>query len=621
MLQSQNNSPSFFKMLSTEISDLWRNMRFDWQKMSAEMSNNLKKARYAKIDYVVMPLSGRFPERDAPPLSFIQRQLPLSNSPALSIEKLMRRFKAIEEAENVSGVLLILQGVGGGLGSLQSIRQGIERLKEAGKRIVVYTTALGTGHYFLATAANEIIVPPSATFDVMGFHSSVSFYKELLDKLGVEVTGFQISPYKNAVDPYTKSDMSPEFEEMANWLLDERYEMLVTAVSQGRNMSIEQVKEIIDTAPLSANEALAHGLVDHLGYEDQLEQILGRKEQDEISSEEELELSEHQPKNDEVKEGEEEEDTNFSLMLWEKAAPFLTEKPKRRHRKYIGVVTLEGAIIRGKSQDSPIDLPIPLIGGGSSGDLTLTAVLRQAMESDNMAALIFFVNSPGGDALASDIIGREISRIAEKIPVVVYMGDVAASGGYYVSAISNHIVAQSGTITGSIGVVSAKPSLDAVNEKLGITQVDLSRGQNSGLYTSTKALTDAQKMKFFEGIEEVYRQFKEVVSRGRDIPFDELDPICLGRVWTGRQALDHRLVDSLGNFQDAIQVAAELADLPRGELDEVNVRNIYGKGAAYQLPKSLETAEFLTSLLSRKKLMTLLNRPLMVMPFDVDFFE
>ncbi|MEM7332981.1 MAG: signal peptide peptidase SppA [Chloroflexota bacterium] len=621
MSEIQNSSPSFFKLLTKEISDLWRDVRFDWQRTTVNLSNSIKRARFPKIDYVVMPLFGGLPERDAPPLSFIQRQLPINNTPSLSVETLMRRFKAIEESENVSGVLLNLQGIGGGLATFQSVRQGIVQLKEAGKTVVVYTTTLSLGHYFLAVAADKIIIPPSASFDVLGFHGSLSFYKDLLDKFGVELEGFQISPYKSAVDPYTKSDISPELEEMTNWLLDERYDLLVTAVSQGRNMSVETVKSLIDNAPMSANEALANGLVDHLGYEDQLEEILSGKHIDspenEINEDVVTETEEASDEDD----IESDEETAVQLMLWNKAAPFLTEKPKRRHRKFVGIVSLEGAIMRGRSQDSPINLPIPIVGGGTSGDLTLTAVLRQAIENDNIAALVFFVNSPGGDALASDIIGREIGRIAEKIPVVIYMGDVAASGGYYVSAISNHIVAQAGTITGSIGVVSAKPTLDGVNEKLGITQVEISRGENSGIYSSTKALTESQKEKFFDNIKEIYRQFKEVVSRGREIPFDDLDPICLGRVWTGRQALEHNLVDSLGSIQDAIEIAAELAELPMGEHDQVSVRNIYGKGASYQLPKSLETAEFFTSIFTQKAIKSLINRPLMLMPFDINLSE
>ena len=623
MSEDQYSSPTFLKTLFKEVSDIWRDFWFEYRKSITNMSNVFRRMRQAKIDYIIFPLSGSLLERDAPPRSFLERQLPFVGAPSLSIETLTRRFRRIEEADNVQGVLLLLQGVSGGYGTLQSIRQAIERLQTAGKSVVVYTPFLTTAHYYIASVADKIIVSPSASFDVTGFHSEVSFYKDLLDKIGIEMQGFQISPYKTGVDSFTKSDISPEFAEMINWLLDERYEMLVTAVSAGRNLSPETVKSIIDQAPLSAEEALAHNLIDHIGYEDELGTILSpqkamssEESENEVGADEESDVVVHESQEEEKGA---EKKTAVQLLMWDKAAPHLIKRSKRRQRKFIGVVTLSGAIMRGSSQDSPIDLPIPIFGSGTAGERTLTAVLRQAEENDQMAALIFHVDSPGGDALASDLIGREIERIGKKIPVVVYMGDVAASGGYYVSAMAKHIVCQPGTTTGSIGVFMMKPALDGLNKKLGINQATFHRGENSGLYTSSQALTTAQKDKLFSGIDETYRLFKDVVSRGREIPIEELDPICLGRVWTGRQALAHNLVDSLGSFEDTVQIAAELAKLPHGEHDQLSVQNIYGKGATYQFPKPIEAAEFITNLLSKKTVKSIINRPLMLMPFDIDF--
>lgn len=612
MAIDKNNDPTFLRTLFKEISDIWQDVSFEWRQFWANGRNRIRKMQQPQIDYIVFPLSGSLPERDAPPRSFVERQLPFMGKPSLSLETVRRTFKRVELSDNVKGVLLILQGVGAGFSKLQSLRQAIQQLQAAGKEVVVFTPYLTTGHYLIASAADKIITPPSTTFDVVGFYSEATFYKEFLEKFGIEMQGFQIAPYKTGVDPLTKTEASPEFAEMTNWLLDERYEMLVDAIANGRNLPEEEVKALIDRAPLFAEDALEHGLVDYIGYEDELESILSPQGNTALDEEPD-------PTVDNDEEAEQEVDSKeVNFLKWHKAAPFLIEKPKRRQKKFIGVVSLEGAIMRGSSQEPPIDLPIPIVGGQTAGDKTLTAVLRQAEQNENMAALIFHVNSPGGDSLASDLIGREIERISKKIPVVVYMGDVAASGGYYVSASANHIVCQPGTITGSIGVFMLKPSLDGLNEKLAIHQTEFKRGENSGLYSSTMALTEGQKQHLFAGIEETYRQFKGVVSRGRDLPFEALDPICNGRVWTGRQALGHQLVDSLGSFEEAVNIAIELAELPQGPLDEVNVVNIFGKGDSYNLPKPIETAEFLTTFFTQNRLKSLINRPLLLMPFKIE---
>lgn len=603
MTTDQKTSPNFFSTLGKELRDLWQGAAYEWRSGMVNLRNSFRKLQNAQIDYIVMPLSGGFPERDAPPRSFIERQLPFGQAPSISIQTLNRRFRRIAEAENAKGVLLVLQGIGGGLATLQSVRQAIQRLRSAGKEVVVYTPFLDLPHYFLAVSADKIIIPPSAQFEVMGFYAELAFYKDTLEKIGVELENFQISPYKTAGDQFSKSDVTAENAEMTNWLLDERYELLITAVSQGRNLDPDTVKSIIDSAPFSSALALEKNLIDHIAYEDELEAILFPKPEAEEDEAVEKEAPQQEPE---------------KFLKWDKASSMLLEKAYRRQRKHIGVVSLNGAIMRGKSQDPPIDLPIPIVGGQTAGSETLTAVLRHAAEDKNMAGLIFHVNSPGGDSLASDLIGREIERIGKKIPVVVYMGDVAASGGYYVSAYAKQIVAQSGTITGSIGVLSMKAALDELNEKLAIKQVEFKRGENAGLYSSTQRLSESGRQKLLDSVQDVYHQFKEVVSKGRDIPYKELDPICLGRVWSGRQALEHGLVDALGDFNEALKIAAELAELPHGPQDRIPVVNIFGKKASYQLPKQMETAEFLTNIMTRKALGAVLNRPLLWMPFYFD---
>lgn len=253
----------------------------------------------------------------------------------------------------------------------------------------------------------------------------------------------------------------------------------------------------------------------------------------------------------------------------------------------------------GTSRQSPIDIPIPFVGDANAGEETLSEILRQAEQLDEMAALILYVDSGGGSALASDLIARHLHRIAQKKPVLAYMGDTAASGGYYVSALANHIMCQEGTLTGSIGVIMGRVSMKGLYEKLHIHRTGLQRGERAGLYRNDAPMSEEEKTVFLEGIHEVYRQFKQIVSMGRPLPYDSLDPICEGRVWTGRQALKHQLVDSFGDFEDAVRKAAELAGLPLDDNHQIAVANLYGsRGDGRSLPEPFSPAEEISRLLT-----------------------
>jgi protease-4 len=247
-------------------------------------------------------------------------------------------------------------------------------------------------------------------------------------------------------------------------------------------------------------------------------------------------------------------------------------------------------------------------------------LLRQAEGMDNMAALIFYVNSGGGSALASDLIGREITRLSRKKPVIVYMGSVAASGGYYVAASAQHIMSQETTITGSIGVITARAALQGLYEKMKVNRVSLKRGNHADLYSDPQPMDDQTKQIFWDGVQEYYRQFKQVVAAGRDIPHDDLEPLCEGRVWTGRQAQARGLVDSHGDFIDAIRLATELAELQLAENEEVRVANFYLRRDGYLLPKPQEAAEALSGWLSRERLLDLNGRALLLLPLEIKIY-
>ncbi|MEZ4512104.1 MAG: signal peptide peptidase SppA [Chloroflexota bacterium] len=604
-MAENKTQPDFLTELGQELKAVWASLREESGQMGAAIRNQLRRARGAKLDYIIMPIGGSLPERADPPRSFIERQLPLPPAP-LSMEQLNRRLQAIADADNVKGVLFLFRGFQLGLAQLQNFRRAVERLCAAGKEVVVFTPYLNLPHYYAASAATQIIVPPSAQFDVLGLHSEVAFYKDALARIGVEVDVVQISPFKTAFDAFGKSEMTPEFRAQVDWLLDDQFEMLTSDMAADRGLELAELQQWIDRAPLTAAAALEAGLVDGVAYEDELAAAL-------------FVADEVETPDDDL--DEDEEDKNRAKLLpWDEAAPLLTEKWRKPSQKLIGVISLEGVITMGPSRQPPIDLPIPFLGGESAGEATLVQLLRQAEQMDNLAALILHVDSGGGSALASDLIGREVKRVAQKIPVLAYMGNAAASGGYYVSAPANEIMSQRGTITGSIGVIMARPSTGGLYEKLSVNRVTIKRGERADLYSDVAPMTAEERQVFWDGIMENYSQFKQEVANGRSLPFDELDPICEGRVWTGRQARERRLVDSHGDFVDAIHQAAEMAELPHDDGQRLRVINLWPQHDGYLPPKPFAAAEEIGRWVFGERLRDLSGQPLFLLPFEVQLW-
>ncbi len=363
--------------------------------------------------------------------------------------------------------------------------------------------------------------------------------------------------------------------------------------------------------------------MDALAYEDTLAYELARQEKPD--SEVEAAETADQPG---LENGSDEEETpaendqerpQAALKTWDQARVMLLEKPYTPSRKFIGVVSLTGTITMGPSRQPPIDLPLPFIGGATAGEETIIQLLRDAEADKDMAALIFHIDSGGGSGLASDLIWRQIERIAQKKPVLAYMGNVAASGGYYVAAPAQHIMAQPLTITGSIGVINTHLSTAELYEKLHANRVSIKRGKRAGLYADDGPLTEDERGVLWAGVVEMYQQFKKVVADGRELPLDGLDDICEGRVWTGEQAQSYKLIDSYGDFEDAIQKAAELADLPTGPGQEISVYTLHSPERRYRLPKPFEAAEEIVRLISAEQWQELIGRPLMMLPYRIKF--
>jgi protease-4 len=481
-------------------------------------------------EYVWIEAAGPLAEFETP-VGFLRRRLSPGPSPP-TLESLRLRLDRIAADGRPRGVVLRIKNLAAGWAAIEELRREILAFRSRGGRVVAYLAhPADLRSYYLACAADEILATPLADVNVVGIRARVDFLKDALDNLGLEVEVVAVSPYKSAGERFVRGDFSPESREQAGRLLDRRYEDVVDAISDARGLSREEVRARIDEAPYGAMEALSKGLLDAVLYEDELPERLGSEE------------------------------GRAGLAEWGRAQRALRMPYRRRPRKKVALVTLTGAIVRGRSRRLPV--PLPFVGGEQAGSDSVVAALRVAEKNPRIAAVLFYVDSPGGDALASDLIWREVQRISARKSVVVLMGNAAASGGYYVSAAASHVVARSGTLTGSIGVLAIRPVALGLYEKLGINPVTLERGARAGLLDPSRRPNPDELLVIEGQIDRIYAEFKDRVALGRAIELVDLEGIAGGRVWTGSEALDLGLVDEIGGFREALDKARELGGIER----------------------------------------------------------
>ncbi len=481
-------------------------------------------------DFVWIEVSGSLNEFETP-VGFLRRRLAPGPSPP-TLERLRAKLDRIFADGRPRGVVLRIKNLDAGWAAIEELRGEISSFKERGKLIVAYLAdPVDTRSYYLACAADEIIAAPLADLNITGLRARVDFLKDALGNVGVEVEVVAVSPYKSAGERFVRDDFSEESREQVGRLLDRRYEEVVRAISESRDMLSEKVRMKIDLAPFGAREALSEGLLDGVLYEDELAARLG------------------------------DGDRHARLAEWDRARRSLRLPYRRRSRRKVALVSLTGTIVRGRSRRSPV--PLPFVGGEQAGSESVVAALRVAEKSRSVSAVLLYVDSPGGDALASDLIWREVERTNAKKPVVVLMGNAAASGGYYVSAPAGHVVARCGTLTGSIGVLTIRPVARGLYDKLGINPVAVDRGARAGLLDPSRR-PDEEELRVIEGqIRRIYSEFKDRVASGRGMDTGTLESIAGGRVWTGSEALELGLIDEVGGFREAMRRARDLGGIER----------------------------------------------------------
>lgn len=469
--------------------------------------------------WVTLTLAGQIIEERRPSGIFGK------NSPTLkNILDVIERIATDPEAK---GIYLIMEGPECGFAKMQEIRQALSEVRRKGKLIYCYAQMLNNRDYYLATVADSLFMNPSGELNLTGLASEVPFFKGMLDKIGIEAELEHIGKYKSASDIFTQDSMTPAHKEVTNAILDDLFDQLTRTIAQARGMNIQSLKQLIDQGPFSAKQAKDHNLIDRLLYEDEVGERLRKGQTKAVSLKKYISSKNY-------------------VYDWQ-------TKPQDK----IAIIYATGNIVSGRSGKN-------FLAGNLMGSKTIVSAIRSARKDRSIKAIILRIDSGGGSGLASDVIWREVKKATEgknTKPFVVSMSDVAGSGGYYIACAADIIVADEGTITGSIGVVSGKFSFEKFYKKIGLRFEENKRGKHAAMFSTTKSFTDDERKKLKIDIREFYRDFIEKVAEGRDIPVAQVDSIGRGRIWTGNQAKQIGLIDEIGGLSDAIKIAKRKAGI------------------------------------------------------------
>lgn len=438
---------------------------------------------------------------------------------------LKQAIKNAKSDPKIEGIYLNVTYPMTGFATLEEIRQSILDFRESGKWVVAYADAMSEGAYYLASAADKVYLNPEGDVEFNGLAVEVTFFKKMFDKLEIKPEIFRVGQFKSAVEPFMLEKMSPENKLQLTEMINSIYDHVLTRVSEVRGMDKSKLKEISDKMLVrNAKLSVEHGLVDSLLYYDQvLDELRGR-----------LDLK---------------NDTKVKFIKYNKYRKSYTESTGVTSNE-VAVIVADGTIMMGTGDQG-------VIGGEA-----FASEIRRARENDKVKAIVIRINSPGGSFVASDMMWREVNLASQKKPVIASMSDYAASGGYYLAMACDTIVAQPHTITGSIGIFSVLfDASGLLNNKLGITFDDVKTGEYGDMVTISRPLTDAEKNVWQTRTEEIYETFTRKAAEGRHMTQDDVKQVASGRVWTGTQAKEKKLVDILGGYNDAIEIAAKAAGI------------------------------------------------------------
>ena len=471
-----------------------------------------------------------------------------------TLRGLFKKLDALKTDDEIAGIIFKIDDVSVGWATLQEIRNRLHEFREVGKETIGYLESGGNAEYLLAAAMDRVVLMPAGGLNLTGLRAEVLFYKGLLDKLDIQADMLAMGKYKSGVEPYMREGMSDAFRESMTTVLDDLYAQLLNYVAESRDdITVESASDLIDGGPFTAEEALQAKLVDALQYYDELLTALKTASEDG-----DVQV---------VKPGGERKrkvpDMNSFAGLMQLFS--MLNPPQRTQRdtgeNQIALIYANGPIlpdIESLFGSMPVITPD-----------TLKEAFEKTRIDDSVRAVVLRVDSPGGSALASDLIWREVMLTQREKPVVVSMGDVAASGGYYIAMAAGTIVAHPTTLTGSIGVFGGKLNMKGFYNKIGLTKEIITHGQNATLYSDYGGFTPTERERVEKMMKTIYADFVRKAAAGRGKSFDEIDEIAQGRVWTGKQAKALGLVDELGGLDTALSIAKEQAGFT--EADKVNL--------------------------------------------------
>lgn len=463
----------------------------------------------------------------------------LNNDPSvLGLNDVLESINKAKDDEYIKAIYLDMGYVGAGYATMEEIRNALLDFKSSGKTIIAYSEVFTQSSYYLASVANKVIMYPEGGMELKGMNSQITFYTDALKKIGIEPQVIRHGKFKSAVEPFMLTSMSDENRNQIKTYMGSIWDHYLANISQDRNIDIDRLNAIVEGFEIkNSNDAVHLGLIDTLYYKDELQnefaQLMGT---DSI------------------------EDVNFIEIS--KYSRVNNGSARQKYKKdKVAVIYAQGEIQSGQGSETVI------------GSERISKAIRTARLDDKVKAVVLRVNSPGGSALASDVIWREAKLCKDVKPFVVSMGDVAASGGYYIAAAADKIYASPNTITGSIGVFGMLLNLEKLyTEKLGLTFDQVKTNQYADIGSMTRALTADEYDIIQSSVVDVYETFTSKVSEGRNISQQEVDAIGQGRVWSGENALDINLIDAYGGLYKAIDGAAELANLEDYRITELPVQ-------------------------------------------------
>jgi protease-4 len=454
----------------------------------------------------------------------IMEMLGLSETNQIGLNDVLASIKKAKENDKIKGIYIDARMFYASGASLKEIRDQLADFKTSGKFIVAYSDTYLQGCYYLSSVADKVIMNPQGNLDLHGLSASPTFYKGLLDKIGIEMQIFKVGTFKSAVEPFMLDKMSDANREQVTSYINDMWSTITGDISESRKMSVEKINLITDSLGLfrKPETCVKDGLLDTLMYEPAVKEYIKT-----------------------LVGVEETKDIRFASIKDMTTVEF---KEPSKSEDIIAVLYAEGSITNGSSKEGITDK-------------RFVKEIEKLKDNDKVKAVVFRVNSPGGSAYASEQIWKAISDLKEKKPVVVSMGDYAASGGYYISCNASKIIAQPNTLTGSIGIFGMFPNFEGISKKVGLSYDNVKTNKMSDFGDTTRPMREDEKAAMQNYIERGYDLFLTRCSEGRGISKDSLDKIAQGRVWTGAQALKIGLVDALGNLDTAIKEAAKLAEL------------------------------------------------------------